>query len=87
MYPNPVTGNLGVLDEKEMDAGKPTLSGPDCTGCGANRSDSGCALEANEHERERERNTDTTHASYVWETKGRNAPDTNRDTKYATLCI
>ena len=38
-----------------MDVGKPTLSGPDYTACGVDRSDSGRVPEANEHERERER--------------------------------
>ena len=38
-----------------MDAGRPTLSGPGCTGCGANRNDFGRVSEAIEHERGRER--------------------------------
>ena len=28
-------GTSGVSDEEEIDVGKLTLSGPDCTGCGA----------------------------------------------------
>ena len=61
-------GTSGVSDEEEMDVGKPTLSGPDCTGCGA----TGAILDTyrklpntQEIEREHVRYTDTTHASYV----------------------
>ena len=51
-------GTTGVSDEEEMDVGKPTLSGPDCTRCGADQSDSGHVPEATEHGRERERERD-----------------------------
>ena len=58
-----------------MDVGKPTLSGSDCTGCSANRGESGYVPEATEHEREKEKEREhvryivTTLASYVQGTK------------------
>ena len=48
-------GTMGVSDEEEMDAGRPTLFGSSYTGCGANWNDSGCIPEAIEHEIGRER--------------------------------
>ena len=48
-------GTTGVSDEEEMDAGKPTLSGPGCTSCGANRNNSGRVPEVVECGRGKER--------------------------------
>ena len=81
-------GTTRVSDEEEMDAGKTTFSGPDCTGCGTTGASPDMYRRLpNTRERKREyaRYTDSMHASYVQKTKERNAPDTNRDTNMHNL--
>ena len=81
-------GTTRVSDEEEMDAGKTTFSGPDCTGCGTTGASPDMYRRLpNTRERKREyaRYTDSMHASYVQKTKERNAPDTNKDTNMHNL--
>ena len=81
------------MDEEEMDAGKPTFSGPNCTGCSANRGESGYVPEATKHEKERKREgeharyTDSMHVSYVQETKKETHPTPTETRICTTLYI
>ena len=85
-------GTSGVSDEEEIDVGKLTLSGPDCTGCGA----TGAIMDTyrklpntreRERERERESYTDSTHAFYVQKQRKETHPTSTEKRICTTMFI